>query len=111
MLAERQGRSPEFDVVEYFFHDVPPAVTAEAFAQPPLEQSDRPRPTVAGRRLARRRDEVRARRRDDRFFPADWMRRIVKERLGITPDEIDGGHLVALSRPVELADLLVGYVA
>ena len=49
--------------------------------------------------------------RDDRFFPADWMRRIVEERLGITPDEIDGGHLVALSRPVELADLLVGYVA
>jgi hypothetical protein len=110
-MAERQGRSPEFDVVEYFFHDVPPAVAAEAFAQPPPEQSDRPMadvwpldswPDVPTRFVLCR---------DDRFFPADWMRRIVKERLGITPDEIDGGHLVALSRPVELADLLVGYVA
>lgn len=48
--------------------------------------------------------------RDDRLFPADWMRRVVKERLGITPDEIDGGHCVALSRPRELADRLVAYL-
>jgi hypothetical protein len=27
--------------------------------------------------------------RDDRFFRPEWMRRIVKERLGIVPDEID----------------------
>lgn len=47
--------------------------------------------------------------RDDRFFPADFMRRVVRERLSITPDEIDGGHLVALSRPKELADRLEEY--
>ncbi|MGH2749643.1 MAG: hypothetical protein ACRDK3_02025 [Actinomycetota bacterium] len=44
--------------------------------------------------------------RDDRFFPAHWLRRVVKERLGLTPDEIDGSHSVALSRPKELADRL-----
>jgi pimeloyl-ACP methyl ester carboxylesterase len=44
--------------------------------------------------------------RDDRLFPAEWMRRVVKERLGITPDEIEGGHCIALSRPKELADRL-----
>ena len=49
--------------------------------------------------------------RDDRFFPAAFQRRIAEERLGITPDELPGGHLLALSRPVELADLLAGYWA
>jgi pimeloyl-ACP methyl ester carboxylesterase len=47
--------------------------------------------------------------RDDRFFPADWMRGIVRERLGIVPDEIDGGHCPALSRPRELAERLDAY--
>lgn len=30
--------------------------------------------------------------RDDRFFPADFFRRLVPDRLGITPEEIDGSH-------------------
>jgi hypothetical protein len=47
--------------------------------------------------------------RDDRFFPADFMRRVVKERLGITPDEMDGGHLPALARPRELVASLEKY--
>jgi hypothetical protein len=47
---------------------------------------------------------------EDRFFPPGFMRRIVSERLGITPDEIAAGHCVALSHPQELADLLVSYV-
>jgi hypothetical protein len=34
-----------------------------------------------------------------------------RERLGITPDEIDGGHTPALSRPHELADRLDAYAA
>jgi hypothetical protein len=45
----------------------------------------------------------------DRFFPPDLFRRLVPERLGITPDEIEAGHCVALSRPKELADLLSSY--
>ncbi|MGH8883565.1 MAG: alpha/beta fold hydrolase, partial [Stackebrandtia sp.] len=48
--------------------------------------------------------------RDDRLFPADWMRSLVKQRLDLTPDEMDGGHYVALSRPVELAEHLDAYV-
>jgi hypothetical protein len=46
---------------------------------------------------------------EDRFFPADFMRRVVAERLAISPDEIAADHCVALSRPRELADMLVGY--
>jgi pimeloyl-ACP methyl ester carboxylesterase len=49
--------------------------------------------------------------RDDRVFPAEFLRRVVRERLGITPDEIDGGHSTALSRPKELADRLEAYLA
>jgi pimeloyl-ACP methyl ester carboxylesterase len=48
--------------------------------------------------------------RDDRFFPADFVRRVAAERLGITPDEIDGGHTVPLSHPRELADRLTAYL-
>jgi pimeloyl-ACP methyl ester carboxylesterase len=47
--------------------------------------------------------------RDDRFFPPDFLRRLAKERLGITPDEIDGGHCAALSHPKDLADVLETY--
>ncbi|MPZ71579.1 MAG: alpha/beta fold hydrolase, partial [Actinobacteria bacterium] len=48
--------------------------------------------------------------RDDRFFTPDYMRRVIKERLGIEADEVDGGHCVALSRPKELADRLLSYI-
>ncbi|WP_199043871.1 alpha/beta fold hydrolase [Glycomyces salinus] len=47
--------------------------------------------------------------RDDRCFPPAFTRSHVAERLGIVPDEIDGGHMVALGRPVELAERLDRY--
>src|SRR5918997_851905 len=37
---------------------------------------------------------------------AAFMRRVGKERLGITPDELDSGHLPALARPDELVERL-----
>jgi pimeloyl-ACP methyl ester carboxylesterase len=45
--------------------------------------------------------------RDDRCFIPDFVRRHVKERLGIIPDEMPGSHMVMLSRPGELADYLL----
>lgn len=45
----------------------------------------------------------------DRAFPAAFMRRLAADRLGIVPDEIDAGHCVALSRPRELAALLIDH--
>lgn len=41
--------------------------------------------------------------RDDRFLPPAFVRRVARERLGVTPDEMDGGHLPAMARPEELA--------
>ena len=107
-MARREGRSEEFDLRDVFFHDVPEEVTAEAMAGG-RDQSGRPFgdvwpldhwPDVPTRVLVGR---------DDRFFPADFQRRIARERLGITPDEMPGGHLLALSRPAELADRLEDY--
>jgi pimeloyl-ACP methyl ester carboxylesterase len=46
---------------------------------------------------------------DDRMFPAAFQRRVARERLGITPDPVAGGHMVALANPVGLAELLDGY--
>ena len=47
---------------------------------------------------------------EDRFFPPEFMRRIVADRLGIEPIEITAGHAVALSRPKELAGLLASHL-
>jgi pimeloyl-ACP methyl ester carboxylesterase len=109
--AAREGRTlhGEIDVLEDFFHDVPPEVTAEAMAMGEPGQSMTPFakpwpldkwPDVPTRFLQGR---------DDRFFPVEFQRRVVKERLGITPDEMPGGHLVALSQPDELAYRLEAY--
>jgi pimeloyl-ACP methyl ester carboxylesterase len=46
---------------------------------------------------------------DDRFFPVEFQRRVAQERLGIMPDVMPGGHLVALSQPAELATRLAAY--
>jgi pimeloyl-ACP methyl ester carboxylesterase len=45
--------------------------------------------------------------REDRMFSPDWMRAAARERLGMKPLELDGGHSPMLSRPTELADLLI----
>jgi hypothetical protein len=43
------------------------------------------------------------------MFPPTWARRRARERLGIEPDEINGGHYISLSRPRELAERLGAY--
>ena len=109
--AARDGRdlAPDEDLLDGFFHNVPPEVTAEEWARGEPRQSSAPFaqpwplpkwPEVPTRFLQGR---------DDRFFPAEFQRRVVRQRLGIAPDEMDGGHLVALSRPKELADRLEAY--
>ncbi|WP_136057200.1 alpha/beta hydrolase [Microbacterium sp. K24] len=46
---------------------------------------------------------------DDRFFPADFLRDLAQQRLGIVADEVPGGHCAMLSHPQEIAALLVDY--
>ena len=42
---------------------------------------------------------------DDRLFALDFQRRISRERLGQDVEVVPGGHLVALTHPVELVDV------
>ena len=109
----RDGRKPDapFDPLLDFFHDVPQSVADDAWAQGEPRQSDtvfgsscafKAWPTVPTRVLVGR---------DDRFFPAEFQRRVARERLGISADEMPGGHLVALSQPAELSRRLVAYAA
>jgi pimeloyl-ACP methyl ester carboxylesterase len=44
-----------------------------------------------------------------RMFPLDFQRRVARERLAIEVEEIDGGHMVAMSNPAALADRLEAY--
>jgi pimeloyl-ACP methyl ester carboxylesterase len=92
-----------FDLARDFFHDVPPDVTAEAMAGGARSPSAK---LFADRWPLDRWPAVPTRflqGRDDRFFPLDFQRRIVRERLGIELDEMPGGHLLALSQPDDLA--------
>lgn len=111
-LYEREGWGDpsELDVERDFYHDLPPALRAEVLTRPERDQSWTPFeepwpldrwPDVPVRAVLAR---------DDRFSPADHQRRVVAERLGITPDEIPGGHCAALSRPDALAGRLLAYL-
>jgi pimeloyl-ACP methyl ester carboxylesterase len=108
---QRDGRAADapFDPLIEFFHDVPQRVIDEAWAQGEPQQSDtvfasactfKTWPAVPTRVLIGR---------DDRFFPAEFQRRVARERLGIWADDMPGGHLVALSQPEELATRLATY--
>ena len=97
----------EFDSVEDFFHDVPADIREEAFSKPEPPQSDTPFeqpwpldawPDVPTSVLQGR---------DDRLFPLDFQRRVVRERLGLDVDAVAGGHLNSLSQPEELARRLL----
>lgn len=105
--AARDGRDldDDPDLIETFFHDVP-ADIREASLREELEQTDTPFvapwpldawPDIPTRFL----QGV-----DDRFFPIEFQRRVVADRLGIEVESLPGGHLIALSRPVELAERL-----
>ena len=106
----RDGRDPEgpFDPMTTFFHDVSAEVAVEAEYHNRMQSSgpftsswtlprwpDVPIHVVIGR--------------DDRFFPLEFQKRLAEERLGIEPRVIDGGHLLPLGHPFELATLLDSY--
>ncbi|GAA1023561.1 alpha/beta hydrolase [Acrocarpospora pleiomorpha] len=102
----RDGRDPDGqDAYALFLHDVPRDI-ADASLEDSRDQADtsakapwpgQALPNVPTRALICT---------DDRFFPVDFMRAVVHDRLGITPDEMPGSHMPMLSRPAELADRL-----
>jgi pimeloyl-ACP methyl ester carboxylesterase len=97
----------EWDEKKIFFHDVPPDVTERVYARGEPQQADKPCgepwplsawPDVPTSAITGR---------HDRLFPEVLQRAYLMDRLGIEPTVIDGGHLVALSSPVMLAEVLL----
>lgn len=103
-----EAGAPDDDIATYY-HDVPPELAAEAMRRERAHPSNRAYnepwpleswPDVPTSFLVCR---------NDRFFAAEWMRGLVRDRLGIVPDEIDSGHCPMLSQPAELARRLEAY--
>jgi pimeloyl-ACP methyl ester carboxylesterase len=107
VAAEQGGWPVEFDVDSYFLHDVDPEVAAAGLPHQRPEADvvfesvcdlaswpDVPTRVVAGA--------------DDRFFPLALQQRLARERLGVDVEVVPGGHLVALSQPEALVDVLTG---
>jgi pimeloyl-ACP methyl ester carboxylesterase len=107
--AVRGGYSVEFDLATYFLHDVPedllPEMASQAAAQVDETFDDRCEfdawPSIPIHVVSSR---------DDRFFPLELQQRIARERLGIDPVIVPGGHLAALSHPGELAAVIAEFL-
>jgi hypothetical protein len=101
-------RDLEDDRVLYY-HDVPPEVVEKRCSS---IRSSRARRSVSRGHsnsgpTSRRASCPAATTASSRGVPA----RVAQERLGITPDIVPGGHMVALSNPHGLADWLDRYAA
>jgi len=44
---------------------------------------------------------------DDRLFPVEFQRRVLRERVGIGATVVPGGHLLALANPDGLVNVLL----
>jgi len=107
---DKEVRDRYGDAIALFYQDVPAELAAEALNRARIQSEARmgePSPLRAWPDVPTRVLIC----RDDRLFPTGFLRRVARERLGITPDEIDGGHTPALGRPHELADRLEAYAA
>jgi pimeloyl-ACP methyl ester carboxylesterase len=104
----RPDRREDASEIEVFYQDVPPALAREAIARGRRQSETpgkQPWPLAAWPKVPTRFLLC----RNDRLFPAAWLGEVVRDRLGITPDEIDSGHTPALSRPLDLAERLESY--
>ncbi|MGI8948999.1 MAG: alpha/beta hydrolase [Ornithinimicrobium sp.] len=97
---------PDSDV-DIFYHDVPPDLAAAD-----MERGEGRHHFPEGTWPMEKWPDVPAKYllcRDDRCFNARFARRVVRERLNLIPDEMDGGHMAMLGRPEELASRLDNY--
>lgn len=89
-----------------YYHDVPDAIATEALARERAHPSPaacaQPWPLDAWPDVPTRFVLC----TQDRLFPAAFQRRVVRERLGVVPEELDAGHCAAFAQPRLLARLL-----
>jgi hypothetical protein len=98
----------EKDEIALFYHDVDPSLAAQALARGRTQSetpSNEPWPLPAWPAVTTRFLLC----QQDRLFPAAWLRGVVRDRLGIAPDEIASAHTPALSHPDELVERFERY--
>jgi hypothetical protein len=104
--ADAGGYDTDFDLETYFLHDLAPEEAAAVLADPgnevdvafgqPCDIKNWPDVTtsaVIGR--------------DDRLFPVEFQRRLLRERVGVDAIVVPGGHLLALANPDALFQALL----
>lgn len=102
--ALRLGYPVDFDPGTYLFHDVPPEVLATATSKG--DQSQRPfRDPCTFTTWSNPTKVISA--KDDRFFPLEFQQQLARERLGVEPMIVTGGHLVALGHPRDLTTAIL----
>lgn len=104
-VAAVDGYPEEFDEFTYFLHDLPPDIAAAGES----EQKEQTDAVAADPCVFGGWDDIAVKvlvGADDRFFPAEFQRRVALERTGVAADVIPGGHLVALSNPDAVVDYL-----
>lgn len=102
--AARLGYRVELDPVTYMFHDVPPEVLATV--TPKGEQAQRPfRDPCTFIAWPAATTVISS--EDDRFFPLGFQQQLARDRLGVEPVVVPGGHLVALSQPRALTSAIL----
>jgi predicted alpha/beta hydrolase family esterase len=100
------GYSAEFDLPTYFLHDVPEAILRDG----PSDQRPQADAIFKERCRFERWPSIPIRviaSVNDRFFPLEFQRRLARDRLKMNTEVLPGGHLVALSNPQGLVDLLL----
>lgn len=104
--AEAGGYDTDFDLETYFLHDLPPEEAAAVLGNPGDEaeiafgqRCDIQRwPDVATSAVVGR---------NDRFFPLEFQRRLLRQRVGVDAIVVPGGHLLALANPDALFQALL----
>ncbi|WP_285594647.1 alpha/beta hydrolase [Kineosporia sp. NBRC 101731] len=102
-VARVQAGLGQFEAPKDFFHDVSPDIEATAMTWPHRSPSDRSFTEPWPAKVWPSVPTLVLQGRDDRLFPLAFVRRLARERLGAETIEMPGGHLLALSRPDELA--------
>jgi pimeloyl-ACP methyl ester carboxylesterase len=90
---------------ELFFHDAPAAVARWATARL-RPQSYRVMSEITPLATWPQVESSSIVCRDDRALNPEWARVAARDRLGVTPIELDGAHSPFLTRPAELAQIL-----
>ena len=109
---DAKGDTPSQDDTRAFtLHDTPKELATELLEKHQLDQSgtpfEKPWPLAAWPDVPTKVLLAKG----DHFFPVEFLRKLAKDRLNITADEMPGDHCPMLGHPQELAERLEAYRA